>query len=75
MQTQFKITCPECSDYIVVDGHWDDADPSVNAGAYALIEQAVVECPACKHRLNDLERARIESRIEQFPSLFTASDW
>lgn len=75
MQTQFKITCPECSDYIVVDGHWDDAEPDSNWGAYALIEQEVVVCPACEYQLTEADRRRIESRIAQFPTLFTASDW
>ena len=70
MQTHFRIECPECSEYILVEGNWDDADPSVGYNAYALIEQAVVECPACQHRLSDAERAVIEQRIEQHPKAF-----
>jgi hypothetical protein len=70
MSTQFQIDCPECGAPMIVEGHWEDSDPSVGYDGYAVIEQAVVKCAECEHRMDDTERDRIERRIFRNPKAF-----
>jgi DNA-directed RNA polymerase subunit RPC12/RpoP len=70
MSTQFRINCPECGTPMLVEGHYEDSEPESGYTGYAVIEQAVVKCEECEHRLSDTERDHIERRIFRFPKSF-----
>lgn len=70
MSTQFRIDCPECGTSMLVEGHYEDSEPESGYTGYAVIEQAVVKCEACEHRMDDTERDRIERQIFKAPKAF-----
>ena len=70
MSTQFRIDCPECGTPMLVEGHLEDSEPESGYTGYAVIEQAVVKCEACEHRLDDTERDWFERQIFRHPKLY-----